>query len=147
MPKDPEAIAVIDQAFEDLLAFLKSKAATGQKAFEKDVNAKLDKEGKKVLGYKKALKYMVESFAQRCGIIMAGIGASNTCTCTCACTRTCACSCTCTPARSASSRSCRRWCAVGRAEMEATWRVHPLQCRVQRVKCTGQKVGMKEDKR
>jgi len=59
--KDPEAIAAISEAFDDLLAFLKSKAATGQKAFEKAVNEKLDKEGKKVLGFKKALRFMLES--------------------------------------------------------------------------------------
>ena len=70
MPKDPEALAAIGESFDDLLAFMKSQAATGQKAFEKEVKAKLEKEGKKVLGYKKALKFMLLTFAQRCGIMI-----------------------------------------------------------------------------
>ena len=70
MPKDPEAIACIGESFIDLLAFLKSNVVSGQKAFEKVVTEKLDKESRTVLGFKKALKFMLENFALRCGIVI-----------------------------------------------------------------------------
>ena len=67
MPKDPEAIAAIDELFEKLLGYLKSNATRGQDEFEAAVHEKLENQGKKVLGYKKTLKYMLENFAQHCG--------------------------------------------------------------------------------
>ena len=70
MPKDILAIAAIDEAFVDLLAFFKSKAVTREDAFEQSVKEKLDKEGKTVYGYKRALRFMMEEFVQRCGIII-----------------------------------------------------------------------------
>jgi hypothetical protein len=70
MPKDILAIAAIDEAFVDLLAFFKSTAVTREDAFEQSVKEKLDKEGKTVFGYKRAMRFMMEEFVQRCGIII-----------------------------------------------------------------------------
>ena len=68
MPKDPEAVAEIGEAFNALLAFGKIHAKVNKKAFEKKVKDKLEEKGATMHGYKKALQVFVEQFAQNVGI-------------------------------------------------------------------------------
>lgn len=72
MPKDADAIATIDASFTTLVRFLQELADDTEAftAFNSEVEQLLNKEGRTVIGYKKTLRFMMNNFAQRCGLVI-----------------------------------------------------------------------------